>query len=124
MQTGLSPIRSYSNGLPIKIQTHDRVNIVDVTSEVEETIFDNVVHGICSVYVLHTTAGVIVNEREGRLQSDIEKTLERLVPCGEEYEHNAIDDNADAHLRAAFLGESVTIPIVDGYSRSERGNRL
>lgn len=57
---------------------------------------------------------MIVNEREGRLLSDIEKTLERLVPRGEKYGHNAIDDNADAHLRAALLGESVTIPIIDG----------
>ncbi|ADD07312.1 UPF0047 family protein (plasmid) [Natrialba magadii ATCC 43099] len=100
--------------MPIEIQTHDRVDIVDVTAEVEETISDDVVHGICSVYVPHTTAGVIVNEREGRLLADIETALERLVPRDEEYEHNVVDDNADAHLRATLLGESVTIPISDG----------
>ena len=98
----------------IEIRSQDRFDIVDVTSEVEETIPDDMEHGIYSVYVPHTTAGVIVNEREGRLLSDLENALERLVPRDEEYDHNVIDDNADAHLRAMFLGESVTVPIDKG----------
>lgn len=36
------------------------------------------------------------------------------MPSGEGYGHDEIDDNADAHLRAMLLGESVSVPVVDG----------
>ncbi|WP_254533775.1 secondary thiamine-phosphate synthase enzyme YjbQ [Natrinema gelatinilyticum] len=98
----------------VEVRTSERVDIVDVTSDVAETIPAETDDGICTVYVPHTTAGVIVNEHESRLLSDVERALERLVPRDEEYGHNVIDDNADAHVRATLLGESATIPVVDG----------
>ncbi|WP_254526098.1 secondary thiamine-phosphate synthase enzyme YjbQ [Natrinema caseinilyticum] len=98
----------------VEVRTSERVDIVDVTSDVAETIPAETDDGICTVYVPHTTAGVIVNEHESRLLSDVERALERLVPRDEEYGHNVVDDNADAHVRATLLGESVTVPIVDG----------
>ena len=100
--------------MSIDVRTSERVDIVDVTSKVEAAIPDGREHGICTVFVPHTTAGVVVNEREDQLLSDVETALERLAPRGEEYGHNVIDDNADAHIRAMLLGESVTVPIVDG----------
>ena len=100
--------------MPIEVRTSDRVDVVDVTSKVSNAVPADLERGICTVYVPHTTAGVIVNEAEAKLLSDVETTLERLVPRGEGYEHDAIDDNADAHLRATLLGESVTVPVVDG----------
>ena len=42
------------------------------------------------------------------------RAVESLVPADEDYEHDAIDDNAVAHLQATVLGESVTIPVVEG----------
>jgi secondary thiamine-phosphate synthase enzyme len=100
--------------MAIEIRSSERVDIVDVTSKVIDTVPDGTDTGMCTVFVPHTTAGVIVNEREGRLLSDVKDALERLVPRAEEYGHNVIDDNADAHLRAMLLGESATIPIIDG----------
>ncbi|WP_435101340.1 secondary thiamine-phosphate synthase enzyme YjbQ [Halarchaeum sp. P4] len=35
-------------------------------------------------------------------------------PHDEQYAHDRIDDNADAHLRAMLLGESVSVPVSDG----------
>ncbi|MFC7230938.1 secondary thiamine-phosphate synthase enzyme YjbQ [Saliphagus sp. GCM10025308] len=100
--------------MELEIQTTDRLNVVDVTSTVEDALPDAVESGTCTVFVPHTTAGVIVNENERRLLADLEDALERLLPRGDGYDHDAIDDNADAHLRATILGESVTVPIVDG----------
>ncbi|AGB39881.1 secondary thiamine-phosphate synthase enzyme YjbQ [Natronococcus occultus] len=100
--------------MQIDVRTNERVDIVDVTADVAEAVPADLEDGLCTASVPHTTAGVIVNEREDRLLSDIEDALERLVPRGETYAHDAIDDNADAHLRATLLGESVTVPIVDG----------
>jgi secondary thiamine-phosphate synthase enzyme len=70
--------------------------------------------GVCTVFVPHTTAGVVVNENESRLLSDVERLLAELAPRGDDYDHDAIDDNADAHLRATLLGSSVSIPVEDG----------
>ncbi|MDG5760206.1 secondary thiamine-phosphate synthase enzyme YjbQ [Natronococcus sp. A-GB1] len=100
--------------MQIDVRTNERVDIVDVTADVKDTLPADLEDGLCTAYVPHTTAGVIVNECEDRLLSDLEDALERLVPRGEGYAHDAIDDNADAHLRATLLGESVTVPVVDG----------
>ena len=99
--------------MSIQVDTSERIDVVDITSRVTDTIPAEFDRGVCTVFVPHTTAGVVVNEHETRLLSDIERTLDRLIPRDEEYDHDEIDDNADAHLRAMLLGESVSIPIVD-----------
>lgn len=100
--------------MALQVDTTERIDVVDVTSDVASALPAEVDRGVCTVFVPHTTAGVVVNERETRLLSDLEEALERLVPREEAYAHNAIDDNADAHLRAMLLGASVSIPVVDG----------
>lgn len=100
--------------MELEVSTNDRSDLVDVTADVESAVPDDVESGVCIVFVPHTTAGVIVNESEPRLREDIQSALERLAPHGAGYAHDEIDNNADAHLRAMLLGESVTIPVNDG----------
>lgn len=85
-----------------------------MTAQVDQEIPDDAESGICTVFVRHTTAGVVVNENEHRLLSDIEGFLEEVVPGDGGYHHDTIDDNADAHLRSILLGESVTVPVSAG----------
>ena len=40
--------------------------------------------------------------------------LERLIPPSAGYDHDRIDNNADAHLKAVLLGSSETVPVIDG----------
>ena len=100
--------------MPIEVRTAERVDVVDVTSDVAEAVPPGMERGICTAFVRHTTAGVVVNEHDSRLLADVERALERLVPRDAEYDHNAVDDNADAHIRAMLLGGSVSVPVVDG----------
>jgi secondary thiamine-phosphate synthase enzyme len=100
--------------MAIEVSTTERIDIVDITTEVAEAIPADVSNGACLVFVPHTTAGVVLNENERRLLNDITRAVESLVPADEDYEHDAIDDNAIAHLQATVLGESVTIPVVEG----------
>ena len=100
--------------MPVQVETGERVEVRDVTDEVAATVPDDVDRGVCTVYCPHTTAGVVVNEAERGLLRDLEAALERLVPRGAGYDHDAVDDNADAHLRATLLGESVSVPVADG----------
>jgi secondary thiamine-phosphate synthase enzyme len=80
-------------------------------SFVENTRIKN---GICIISVPHATAAVIANEHENGLMRDVLAKVEDLFPVSSSYRHNAIDDNADAHLAAAFLGHSRMFPVVDG----------
>jgi len=98
--------------MAFEVETIDRTCVVDVTDEVATAVPDDAT-GTASVFVPHTTAGVVVNEPESGLLADIEAALSRIVP-DDDYEHDRIDDNAAAHLRALVLGESVTVPITDG----------
>ncbi len=98
----------------LSVSTSDPTDVIDVTGRVDEAVPDDVAAGVATVFVPHTTAGVVVNEAEGRLLTDLEAFVERLVPADRGYGHDAVDDNAAAHLRATVLGESITIPIADG----------
>lgn len=96
------------------VETTDRFDVVDITDEVAAAVPDDFTEGLCTVFVQHTTAGVVVNEHESRLLDDIETYLHDVVPREDGYAHDAIDGNADSHLRTLLLDESVSIPVRDG----------
>ena len=99
----------------IEVKTSKRVEIIDITDEVRKVIEkSDVKEGIAVVYTTHTTTAIIINENESRLKEDILNILEKLVPTKAGYKHDEIDNNADAHLRAILLGNSVVIPIENG----------
>lgn len=103
------------------IRTDERVELKSITSEiaafVEQTpIRDGIVH----ISSMHTTAGLMMNEVQGALLSDMTNLFEQLIPSGVYYKHNdpLLSDcdrrNADAHLRTVVVGHTVSIPIIDG----------
>lgn len=99
----------------IEVDTRKVVDVVDITASVEASLRERrVTSGICLVYTLHTTTGIIVNEADGPLIQDILALLERLVPKGGGYLHDRSDGNAHAHLRASLLGSSAVIPVEQG----------
>ena len=68
------------------------------------------------VWVVGSTAAVTTMEYEPGGVHDLRAKLEELVPAGGEYEHNRLnhDTNSHAHMKAAIVGPSLTIPLVDG----------
>lgn len=98
--------------MQVQLSTNERVECIDITDRVTAAL--DIDSGLCTVFVPHTTAGVVVNEDEQRLISDFERVLSELVPQGAGYAHDDIDRNADAHLRAMLFGEHVTVPVEDG----------
>jgi secondary thiamine-phosphate synthase enzyme len=98
--------------MAIEVSTDDRIDIVDVTDRIEAAL-PEVERGACTAFVEHTTAALSINEAEPRLLDDIESFVaEQSAPDG--WAHDALDGNADAHLRSSLLGRSVTVPIRDG----------
>lgn len=107
--------RSEGEGLKLKIETTRRIELIDITSEIQQEIMKSEVsEGICIISTRHTTAGIIVNENESGLKEDILNLLQKLVPTGAGYRHDQIDNNADAHLRAVLIGASEALPITQG----------
>jgi secondary thiamine-phosphate synthase enzyme len=101
--------------LQLKIETSRRIELVDITLEVQEEVRKSEIpEGICLISTRHTTSGIIINENESGLKEDILDLLNKLVPTGAGYRHDRIDDNADSHLRALLLGASEALPVSEG----------
>ena len=101
--------------MQLKIETSKRVELIDITSEVQEEVRKSEIpEGICLISTRHTTAGIIINENETGLKEDILDLLNKLVPAGAGYRHDRIDNNADSHLRTVLLGASEALPVSEG----------
>jgi len=70
--------------------------------------------GLCTVFVRHATAAIVINENtDPGFRLDLVAALDKLFPEGV-WEHDKVDDNGAAHLKAAVLGPSEVIPVRDG----------
>ena len=99
----------------IEINTSGPVDVRDITIEVEKSLQeDGVQTGIALISTLHTTTGLTVNEADPALMQDMLNLLEKLAPESGEYLHDHGERNAHAHLRAALIGNSVIVPIMQG----------
>ena len=101
----------------IEIETRGSTELNDITGKVKEIVkskSSEVDSGICVIFTKHTTSGIIINENEAGLKSDLLALLDALIPKGNGYLHDRIDDNAHSHLRSVVLGSSVTVPIEKG----------
>ena len=101
----------------IQVSTRGRRDVVDITAEVGRVISDSgVSDGIAVVFVSGSTAALTTIEFEPGLVKDIDALLERLIPYKEDYQHHQTwhDDNGAAHLQAALIGPSITVPVAKG----------
>jgi len=99
----------------LTLTSSSRRELIDITDEVVDFVNENRVrNGLCMISAPHATAAIIANENEQGLVRDLLAKIEDLFPSSSNYAHNAIDDNADAHLAAAFLGHSRAFPINNG----------
>lgn len=92
-------------------------SIVDITDGVERVVRNSRMrNGLACVFVSGSTGAVTTVEYESGLLSDLSRTVERLFPKGMEYKHNARwgDGNGHSHVRASFIGPSLTVPFSNG----------
>jgi len=92
-------------------------HVVDLTEGVQRLVLTSgVERGIVTVFATGSTVAITTIEHEPGAVHDLQTLLDRLIPPGDAYRHNELnhDTNAHAHLRAALIGPSETVPIVDG----------
>jgi secondary thiamine-phosphate synthase enzyme len=105
------------HGGMLRLSTQGGGEILDITAGVASVVgMAEISVGIATVFVQGTTAAVTTMEYEPGAVIDLRETLERLVPESAEYEHNRRNDdtNGHAHARAAIVGPSVAIPVIEG----------
>jgi len=98
----------------LRVTTERQSQLVDITSRVRAAVVGETGAAVL-VYVPHTTAGVTINEHaDPAVARDFETALERIVPSDWPWQHvEEGEENAPTHIRAAFMGPSVLIPLRD-----------
>lgn len=103
--------------IDVIVQTERRTQLLDVTAAVNDRLSGCGGRAV-TVFVPHTTAGVLVQAAgpgATAVAADVEAALERIVDEDAVWLHAAEGDrNPWAHVRAALVGSSVTVPVVDG----------
>jgi secondary thiamine-phosphate synthase enzyme len=102
----------------ISFQTHGNTHILDITADLQAAVGESgLKNGIAAVFNIGSTAGLTTLEFEpGLVHYDMAAAFEKIAPQDGHYEHEKTwnDDNGHAHVRAALLGPSLTVPIADG----------
>ena len=99
----------------IQISTDKHNGLYDITEQVERVVTKSKIkHGIVNIYAQGATAAIMIQENwDDSVQNDVITLLNKLIPS-RVWEHDAQDNNGDAHLKAGIVGPSESIPIVDG----------
>jgi secondary thiamine-phosphate synthase enzyme len=106
---------------PIVVSTTERIELADLTDTVIDLVREaGIREGVVSLWSMHTTCALFINEAQRALHADIKRFLEHAVVRDLDWMHNDPDHsdcdrrNADSHLRAMLLGHSLTLQITGG----------
>ena len=95
-----------------------RRGLTEITEALRAVVrASNVRSGLCSVFIQHTSASVVIQENaDPSVRRDLEAFLSRLVRDGDRlFTHvDEGDDDMSAHVKAALLKTSEHVPVVDG----------
>lgn len=95
-----------------QVSSHEKEQIIDITAQVKNVLNDSKVkRGLCTVYVPHATAAITINENaDPNITLDILDALNKVIAKGV-WRHDKIDNNAHAHIKAAIIGPSESVPV-------------
>lgn len=109
------------HGESFTVETEDRIELVDITDRVMSLVHRlGVSEGMVSLWSMHTTCAILINEVQQALLADTKRFLEELVERDAHWLHNDPEysdcsrQNADSHLRAMMLGHSLNLQISGG----------
>lgn len=88
-----------------------------ITREVMEQLPDLPATGLLHLFIQHTSAAITVNEAaDPDVLTDFESVFNRLVPENMPFLVHTLEgpDDMPAHIKAAMIGHSITLPITNG----------
>ncbi len=102
----------------IAVKTRGNDHILDLTPEIRRVVSESGVRtGQLVAMVVGSTASLTTLEYEpGLVRHDLAAALEVFAPADGVYQHEQTwhDDNGHSHIRAAVVGPSLALPIVNG----------
>ena len=101
----------------LTFSTGDNTDVIDITHEVSNKVTESEVReGQVIVFIPGSTAAVTTIEYESGVVQDLKEAIERIAPQEILYRHDARwgDGNGYAHVRAALMGPSLTVPVAKG----------
>ena len=99
------------------INTSGFTDIIDITQKVKHVVYThNLQSASVNIYVAGSTVSVTSIEFEPGLLVDLPEALEKFAPSNADYHHDEMwhDGNGYAHVRASIIGNSFTVPLIDG----------
>jgi secondary thiamine-phosphate synthase enzyme len=105
------------SGGMLRVETAGDSQVVDLTEGVRSIVrTSGVERGVAIVFARGATVGVTTMEYEPGGVEDLTELLEQLAPRARAWAHNRLngDTNAHAHLRAALVGPSESVPLIEG----------
>jgi len=98
----------------LTIHTGRRRGTFDITKECADFV-SGAGDGLLNVFVPHATCGLVIMELGSGSESDLQDTLDRLLPRDDRYrhEHGTTGHGAD-HVVPAFAPPSISVPVVGG----------
>jgi len=101
----------------LSFRTGGDTDVIDITHQVSNKVTGSGINnGQVLLFVPGSTAAITTIEYESGVVQDLKEAVERLAPEGIFYRHDARwgDGNGYAHVRAALLGPSLTVPLING----------
>jgi secondary thiamine-phosphate synthase enzyme len=88
-----------------------------ITTEVTEQLPALPTTGLLHLFIKHTSAGLTINENaDPSVRVDFEQIFNKLVPENMPFLTHTLEgpDDMPAHIKAALVGASISIPIQNG----------
>lgn len=101
----------------LELSTRGNADMHDLTTEIRNIIEkQGLQNGVVTIFTPSSTSALTTIEFESGALDDLQRALDQIAPPDADYKHNLRwgDGNGHAHLRAALLGPSLTIPVVNG----------
>lgn len=100
----------------ITFTTSGNTDIIDITPQISNMVAKSgIKEGNTIIFVSGSTAAVTTIEFERGAVMDLKEAIDKLAPQNKHYRHNERwgDGNGHAHVRAALLGPSLSVPIFE-----------
>jgi len=99
------------------VNTTVKTDVLLITHDVKRAVRESgVPSGLVTVLIPGATAGVAILENDPKIHEELKKWVETQIPAetGPRPNRRSGSGRNDAHLRAALIGLSVSIPLQDG----------
>jgi secondary thiamine-phosphate synthase enzyme len=99
----------------ISLSTRGNADVHEITDQITWAVADSgLQNGVVTVFCPSSTSAVTTIEYEPGVVNDLRRLFDEIIPSNRLYQHNEAwhDGNGHSHVRAAFLGPSLTVPFV------------